>query len=145
MRPTGITTDCTDLTDKVRTMPLQKPPVSALSAWRVYPVRAGAVHPIVPGSQSDSPSQITAAFTKQIPRYSLFAGAPGFITHWLFSHGVRKQSHPCCGSCHRPSIYSYLCINLTIVVGSFNLIFSRRIFCAGRRVFVVPGGNQISY
>ena len=34
-RPTGVTTDCTDLTDNVRTMPLQKPPVSVSSVKSV--------------------------------------------------------------------------------------------------------------
>ncbi len=37
MRPTGVTTDCTDLTDNVRTMPLQKPPVSVSSVKSVVP------------------------------------------------------------------------------------------------------------
>ena len=51
--------------------------------------------------QSRSPSRIPAAYKNQFAR--CFPGGPSGTDHcWLF-HGVRKQSHPCCRSGHRPS------------------------------------------
>ena len=48
---------------------------------RAGPSATSAVHPILPGSQSDSPSQIPAAPKTNLPvaRCSLLVGAPGIV------------------------------------------------------------------